>query len=45
MPEYDSIELEGQEVNHVLGANNSEKLNNLFDNTDLGRITLKITEE
>lgn len=45
MPEYDSIELKGQEVNHVLGANNSEKLNNLFDNTALGRITLKITEE
>lgn len=43
MPEYDYAELEGKKVDNLLGKNNLEKLDNLFDNTSLGKITLNIS--
>ncbi|MCH5150727.1 MAG: hypothetical protein J1G30_08675, partial [Spirochaetales bacterium] len=43
MPEYNYAELEGKKVDNLLGKNNLEKLDNLFDNTSLGKITLNIS--
>ena len=43
MPEYDCAELDGKKVNALLGKNDLEKLDNLFDNTSLGKITINIS--
>lgn len=43
MPEYDYAELEGKKVDNLLGKNDLEKLDNLFDNTALGKITINIS--